>query len=58
MGATSRLIAEGEFGGVVGFSGWFGESERRSNACSEKEILGFGATGGLDLGRVSFNEWD
>lgn len=58
VGATSRLIAEGEFGGVVGFSGRFGESEWQPNACSEKEILGFGATGGLDLGRVSFSEWD
>lgn len=53
VGAISSLISGGESGGVVGFSGWFGGSERRPNLRSAEEILGFGARGGLDLGRWS-----
>lgn len=40
MGAASCLISGGESGGAVDFSG-----------CSAEGILGFGARGGLDLGR-------
>ena len=55
MGATSCLISGGESGGAVDFSNWI------SGSCSAGGILGFGARGGLDLGRrflsrVSFDE--
>lgn len=43
MGATSSLIGGGRSGGVLGFLG------------GSEEILGFGARGGLDLGRWSFS---
>lgn len=46
MGETSFLIRGGEEGGVVGFS-------RDLKVRSAEEILGFGARGGLDLGRWS-----
>lgn len=55
VGATSFLISGGESGGVVGFSGWLGGSERRLDIGSVEKILGFGARGGLDLGRGSFS---
>lgn len=45
MGAASCLISGGESGGAVDFSGWI------SGSCSAGGILGFGARGGLDLGR-------
>ena len=45
VGATSCLISGGESGGSVDFSGWI------SGSCSAEGILGFGARGGLDLGR-------
>lgn len=51
MGAASSLmIGGGESGGA---GGEFGGSERRLNGRSVEEILGFGARGGLDLGRRS-----
>lgn len=50
MGAISCLIGGGESGGVAGFSGWFGGSERRPSVRSAGKTLGFGASGGLDLG--------
>lgn len=45
LGATSFLISGGESGGVSGLSG------RRLDVHPAEEILGFGARGGLDLGR-------
>lgn len=53
MGATSSLTSGGVSGGVAGFSGWFGGSERRPEVRSAEDSLGFGARGGLDLGRRS-----
>lgn len=44
VGATNGLIDGGKSGGVVVFSGWC------LNICSA-ESLGFGARGGVDLGR-------
>lgn len=51
VGATSSLISGGESGGAAGSSGWSGSSEWRPSVCFVEEILGFGASGGLDLGQ-------
>lgn len=53
VGGTSSLISGGGSGGAVGF---LGGSERRLTPRSVDRILGFGARGGLVLGRWTLDD--